>query len=113
MKLKLLLVAVFVAGFSASFALASSQKGKDPTTTTGTATTSKKPKCAQVELKGDSAAGSFTFTVKKANKSRSSLVGQQITLAIAAGGKVKAKACTTAGSSALTLRDLHVEQHTK
>jgi hypothetical protein len=110
MKLKLLLVAVFVAGFSASFALASSEKGHDPTTT-GTTTTSKKPKCAQVELKGDSAAGSFAFTVKKANKSGSKLVGQQVTLTIAAGDKVKAKACTTTGSSALTLRELHVDHH--
>jgi hypothetical protein len=110
MKFKLFLAVLFAAGLSTSLALASSQKGHD-STTTSTTTTSKKAKCAQVELKGDSAAGSFTFTVKKANKSGSSLVGQQVTLAIAAGDKVKAKACTTAGSSALTLRDLHVYQH--
>ena len=110
MKIKLLLAVVFVAGFGASLALASSQRGND-STTTGTSTTGKKPKCAQVELKGDATSGSLTFMVKKANKRGRNLVGQQVTLVVASGAKVKAKACTTEGSAALTLRDLHVEQH--
>jgi hypothetical protein len=109
-KFKALLVVLFVAGVAASLALAQPFKKPPPTTgtTTTTTTPTPKPKCNQVELKGTATAGSVTFTVTKANKGRS-IVGTAATLAIPAGAKVKAKACTTAGSSALTLRDLHVE----
>jgi heme-binding NEAT domain protein len=113
MKLKAILVVVFVAGLAASLAFAASPKsGKPgkPGTTTGstTTTTSKKPKCRQVELKGNGATGSVSFTVLKANKRGRSLVGTSVTLTVPAGAKVKAKACSGDGG-ALTLRDLHVK----
>jgi hypothetical protein len=107
MKIKALVVALFAAGLAASLALASSGPG---TTTTTTTTTGKKAKCAQVELKGTANAGSLGFVVKKASKRGRALVGTTVTLAVPAGAKVKAKACTTAGSSTLTLRELHVQQ---
>jgi hypothetical protein len=109
MKIKALVAVLFVAGLAASFALASPQK-KGPSTSTSTSatTTTAKQKCRQVELKGDATGGSAAFTVKKANKRGKSLVGSAVTLVIPAGAKIKAKACSTEGSSALTLRDLHV-----
>ena len=112
MKLKAILLVVFVAGLAASLAFAGAPKsGKPgkPGTTTGstTTTTSKKPKCQQVELKGNGATGSVSFTVLKASKRGRSLVGTSVTLNVAAGAKVKAKACSGEGG-ALTLRDLHV-----
>ena len=112
MKLKAILLAVFVAGLAASLAFAAapnSGKPGKPGSTTGstTTTTSKKPKCRQVELKGNGATGSVSFTVSKANKRGRSLVGTSVTLSVPAGAKVRAKACTGEGG-ALTLRDLHV-----
>lgn len=111
MKLKAILLIVFVAGLAASLAFAGTPKsgkpGKPGTTTGSTTTTSKKPKCQQVELKGTGATGSVSFTVSKANKRGRSLVGTSVTLSVAAGAKVKAKACSGEGGS-LTLRDLHV-----
>ena len=114
MKVRVLLIVLLVAGFAASLALAKGPKPTKPgnalvtTTTTSTTTTTAKPKCNQVELKGNATAGSITFTVTKANKRGRALVGTAVTLTVPAGAKVKAKACTTAGSSALTFRDLHV-----
>jgi hypothetical protein len=111
MKIKALVVALFVAGLAASLALASPQKRGDTTASTSTTTTTgKKPKCFQVELKGTANAGSLGFVVTKANKRGRDLVGKTVVLAVPAGAKVKAKACTSAGSSALTLRELHVQQ---
>jgi hypothetical protein len=109
MKIKALVVALFVAGLATSLALASPQKRGDTTSST-TTTTGKKPKCFQVELKGTANAGSLGFVVQKANKRGRDLVGKTVVLAVPAGAKVKAKACTSAGSSALTLRELHVQQ---
>jgi hypothetical protein len=115
MKLKVLLAVLFVAGLAASLALAASPKqkpGTKPTSTsTTTTTTGKKPKCNQVELKGNATAGSVTFTVLKANKRGRSLVGTAVTLTVPAGGKIKAKACSGTGG-ALTLSDLHVKAKT-
>ena len=111
MKIKAILAVVFVAGLAASLAFAaapsSGKPGKPGASTSSTTTTSKKPKCQQVELKGNGATGSVSFTVLKANKRGRSLVGTSVTLNIAAGAKVKAKACSGEGG-ALTLRDLHV-----
>jgi hypothetical protein len=114
MKIKALVLALFLGGLVTSFALGAPEKERKPkqsatttTTTTSTTTTSKKPKCDQVELKGSAAAGSITFTVTKASKRGRNLVGTAVTLAIPAGAKVKAKACSTSGGP-LTLRDLHV-----
>jgi hypothetical protein len=107
MKLKVLLAVLFVAGLAASLALAASPKPQKTTTAT-TTTTSNKPKCQQVELKGNATSGSVAFTVVKANKRGRSLVGTSVTLTVPAGGKIKAKACSGEGG-ALTLRDLHVK----
>ena len=111
MKLKAILAVVFVAGLAASLAFAASPKTGKPGKpgagpTTASTTTSKKPKCQQVELKGNGATGSVSFTVQKANKRGRSLVGTSVTLSIPAGAKVKAKACSAGGT--LSLRDLHV-----
>jgi hypothetical protein len=111
MKIKALVAVLFLAGLAASFALASPQKRSPSTSTTTsstTTTTGKKAKCHQVELKGEATGGSVAFTVKKANKRGRDLVGDAVTLVIPAGAKVKAKACTAEGSSALTLRNVHV-----
>ena len=107
MKLKVLLAVLFVAGLAASLALAASPKPQKTTTAT-TTTTAKKPKCQQVELKGNATSGSVAFTVVKANKRGRGLVGTSVTLTVPAGGKIKAKACSGEGG-ALTLRDLHVK----
>jgi predicted secreted protein len=112
MKVKaLLLVALFVVGLTASLALASPSKHPKGSTesqsTTTTTSTSTKPKCDQVELKGNASSGSVAFTVTKANKRGRNLVGTQVTLVVPAGASIKAKACS-AGST-LTLRDLHVK----
>jgi len=108
MKIKALLVVVlFVVGLVASLAFAKSPKPSANALTT-TTTTATKPKCDQVELKGNATVGSITFTVAKANKRGRNLVGKPVTLVIPAGAKVKAKACTAAGAL-LTLRELHVK----
>ena len=109
MKLKaLVLTALFVAGLTASLALAApSKKGVEAQTTTTTTSDPKKPKCEQAELKGTATGGTFAFAVTKANKRGQNLVGTSVNLVIPAGAKVNAKVCTTAGG--LTLRDLHVK----
>jgi hypothetical protein len=115
MKVKALVVALLVAGIAASLALAKAPKSPKPPKPAATTTTAAKPakpakpKCDQVELKGNATAGSITFTVAKANKRGRTLVGTTVTLTVPAGAKIKAKACTTPGSSTLTLRDLHVK----
>jgi hypothetical protein len=109
MKIKVLLLALLVAGIATSFALAKAPKPPKGISTVVTTTTTPKTKCDQVELKGNATAGSVTFTVTKANKRGRGLVGTVVTLTVPAGAKVKAKACTTASSTALTLRDLHVK----
>jgi predicted secreted protein len=108
MKTKTLLfvAALFVLGLTASLALASPSRNTEAQTTT-TTNASEKPKCAQVELKGNATSGSVAFTATKANKSGQNLVGKSVTLAIPAGASVKAKACVT--GSTLTLRLLHVK----
>jgi predicted secreted protein len=106
MRISALLAALFVVGLVVSLALASPTKKPKPQATN--TTTASKPKCDQVELKGNATAGSVTFTVTKANKRGRSLVGTAVTLVIPADAKVKAKACSAAGG-ALTLRNLHVK----
>jgi hypothetical protein len=109
-KLKVLVVtALFVAGLTASLALAApSKKGVEAqTTTTSTTSDPKKPKCEQAELKGTATGSTFGLTVTKANKRGRDRVGTSVNLVIPAGASVKAKVCTTGGG--LTLRDLHVK----
>jgi hypothetical protein len=105
MKIKALLLVLIVAGFTASLALAKPPKPAATTTTM----TAPRPKCDQVELKGNATTGGITFTVARASKRGRALVGTTVTLAVPAGAKIKAKACTTAGTSALTLRELEVK----
>ena len=110
MKLKvLILTTVFVAGLTASLALAAPSKNEKGSTAAQTTTTgeSKKPKCEQAELKGTATGSAFAFAVTKANKRGANLVGTAVNLVIPAGATVKAKVCTTAGG--LTLRDMHVK----
>jgi hypothetical protein len=112
MKLKILIAALFVAGFASSFALAGGTRGAVDTTTglstTGaTTTTSDKPKCQSVELRGSDGTGSVTFTATKASKRGAAFAGKPVTLAIAAGAKVHATACLDA-AGALTLKHLEL-----
>jgi len=109
MRVKALLVILFVAGLAASLALAGSPKPSAEAQTTTTTTTTKKPKCDQVELKGKATVGSLTVTVAKANKRGRNLVGTAVTFVVPAGAKVKAKACSTNGAAPLMLRELHVK----
>lgn len=104
MKVKALIAALFVAGLAASFALADGgTPGGTTTTTTGGA-----PKCQKVELKGSNASGSVSFTVVKANKKGSDLVGKSATLTVPAGASVSATACRDAAGN-LTLHGLEVK----
>jgi hypothetical protein len=132
MKLKILFVALFVAGVAASIALAaprdSGTGSTTGTTTTGTtATTTTRHKgdddhggkqkgngCRQVELKGTVAASTLTLTVTKANGAGRGL-GSSVTLTVPAGTvKVHGRLCTTASGtttpagSTLQLTDLKV-----
>ena len=110
MKVSAFLAALFACGVLTSLAIASPSKHEKPTTTTTDATTAStpKPKCNQVELKGTAMAGTFSFTVTKANKRGRDLVGTPVSLAVPVDAKVKAKACMAEGG-ALTLRALHVK----
>jgi hypothetical protein len=129
MKLKILFLALFVAGIAASIALAAprdngsgSTTGTTTTGTTGTTTTrhhkgDDKPKgngCRQVELKGTVTASTLSLTVTKANGPARGL-GSSVTLTIPAGTvKVHGRLCTTASGtttpagSTLQLTDLKV-----
>ena len=133
MKLKVLIAALFVAGFASSFALAGGTRaavdtttGTTGTTTTGTTgtttasgtttgatttgtttTTPAAPKCQKVELKGSNGTGSVTFTVDKSSKKASDLVGKPATLTVPAGAVVQATACRDA-AGVLTLRSLEL-----
>jgi hypothetical protein len=94
MKLKALLLAVLVAGFGASFALA--DDGGTDGTTTAVASKPSKPSghgdCRRIELRGTlaSATGtSFVLDVQKANDAGAALVGKQATVAVAAKALVR------------------------
>jgi hypothetical protein len=124
MKLKILFLALFVAGVAASIALAgptnhgsgkygatvtgTTATGTTATNTTGTTTTGRKDDhgkqanrtgCRQVELKGTVAASTVTVTVTKANGPARNL-GGSVTLMIPAGAvKVHGRICTTASGT--------------
>jgi len=122
MKAKAVLVAVFVAGIAASFAVAAPSdddggKGKGKhrsaaattTATTGTTTTTPAQRCRNVELKGTAAPSSFTMTVEKASRRARDVKTATITFS----GKVKvsARMCstgTTAAAATFQLRVLKV-----
>ena len=96
MKLKALVLVLFVAGFGASFALAEdggSGSTSTSTTTTGTTTKEEHGKdCRKLELKGTlaSASGSsFVMNVVKANKAGDALEGKPATVAVDAKTRVR------------------------
>jgi hypothetical protein len=133
MKLKILFLALFVAGIAASIALAA-PSGDGSTTaasTTGTATTSTgkhgdkdgehgkkdKPanaeKCRNVELRGTLAAGTLTVAVDKSGGPGKALVGSSATLTVGGKVRVSARLCsagTTATAQTLQLRELKVDK---
>jgi hypothetical protein len=125
MKIKVLIGILFVAGVAAALAVATPTRADNGTTAAATTTTTTgehkngkqddgdekdKPKksCQNVSLKGGNGSGSVALTVTKADHKGSSLVGKQVTLTIAAGATLNAKACLDS-SGALTLRQLHVD----
>jgi hypothetical protein len=90
MKLKALVLTLFVAGFGASFALAE-DGGSGSTTSTSTTTTAGKD-CRKLELKGTLASGSgtsFVMNVVKANKAGDALEGKPATIAVDAKTRVR------------------------
>jgi hypothetical protein len=129
MKLKVIVTALCVAGFAASFAFADNPPtggtttGVTSTTTTTTSTTTTKvgdagkgkdngnhgdkTGCSRIELKGSKGSGSLSFTVDKANKKGSALNGQPVTLTIPADASIKANVCLDASGN-MTLQELKV-----
>jgi hypothetical protein len=92
-QLKALVLALFVAGFGASFALAE-DGGSGSTTSTSTTTTKEEhlKDCRKLELKGTlaSASGSsFVMNVVKANKAGDALEGKPATVAVDAKTRVR------------------------
>jgi hypothetical protein len=124
MKLKILFLALFVAGIAASIALASpsadgtgtTTTATTPTATTGTTTTGehhkgdkgkdKGKKCHSLELKGTLGAGQITLAVDKANKQGRDLAGTTVTLALTGAAKVHAKVCGDGTAQTIQLTDL-------
>jgi hypothetical protein len=118
MKAKAVLVAVFVAGIAASFAVASPShdggKGKGKrgtaasatTATTGTTTTAAAQRCRNVELKGTAAPSTFTMTVEKASRRARDVKTATVTFS----GKVKvsARMCSTGQAAAAATFQLRV-----
>jgi hypothetical protein len=93
MKLKALVLALFVAGIGASFALAE-DGGSGSTTSTGTTTTKEHggKDCRKLELKGTlvSAAGSsFVMNVVKASKAGDALERKPATIVVDAKTRVR------------------------
>ena len=100
MKLKILLLAVFAAGLSASLAFAEDGKPKD-----------KAPACTPVHLEGTMAPQSLTMTVAKGSKDAVA-AGSQLTLTVGTTGqtvRVNVEACTTGSGSTLQYVVKHVE----
>jgi ubiquitin len=121
MKAKAVLVAVFVAGIAASFAVAAPSdddggKGKGKhrgatvaattAATTGTTTTTPAQTCRNVELKGTAAPSTFTMTVEKASKRARNV--KSATVTISGRVKVSARMCSTGGQGAAATFQLRV-----
>jgi len=94
MKLKALVLALFVAGLGASFALAD-DGGSGSTTSTGTTTTKEEhggKDCRKLELKGtlaSSSGTSFVMNVVKASKAGDALEGKPATIGVDAKTRVR------------------------
>jgi hypothetical protein len=111
MKIKAILLALAVAGFAASFAVASDGDEKKAGTTTGATTGEKgdKAKCKNVSLKGTAAQTSFTVAVDKSSKAGRDLASA--TLAFSGKVSINARMCaaaTAGGTPTFTLRELKV-----
>jgi hypothetical protein len=109
MRIKALIAALFVAGFTASIGLGATRDhggGDDGTTTTSTVTTTT-PHCQAVVLAGAASSGSVAFKAAHTSKNAAKLAGTAVTLTISSGAHVVAVACTGA-DGALTLRSLRV-----
>jgi hypothetical protein len=112
MKVKALILALFVAGVMASIAVgATRDHGDDGTTTTRTVSTgttpTPEPRCKAVGLAGLASSGSVAFTATHTSKNGAKFANTAVTLSIPAGARVVAVACVDA-SGALTLRSLRV-----
>jgi hypothetical protein len=119
MKAKAVLVAVFVAGIAASFAVAAPShdgggdngKGKNrAAATTGTTATTPTTRCRNVELRGTAAPSTFTMTVEKASKRARDV--KSATVTFSGPVKVNARMCTattaTPGTTAAATFELRV-----
>ena len=99
MKLKILLISVFVAGVGASYALAGDGKHHGGG-------------CQNVHLRGTVAPQTLTVTVDKAGEHSSLAAGTQVTLALGGTGqtvRVNVEACSTGTGAALQLTARSVE----
>src|SRR5438270_2244090 len=100
MKLKMLLISVFVAGVGASYALAGDGKHHGDNG------------CQNVHLRGTVAPQSLTVTVDKAGEHSSIAAGTQVTLAVGSAGqtvRVNVEACSTGTGSALQMTARSIE----
>jgi hypothetical protein len=95
MKLKMLLFAVFAAGFAASMAFADDGKKNDHGNGNG--------RCHEVHLSGTVAAQSLAVTLDKGSNKAGLAAGSTVTLALGAAGqtvRVNVEACNTAADGA-------------
>lgn len=110
MKAKALLVAVFVAGIAASFAVAApndhGDKGKGKNKSAATTSTTPGQTCRRVELKGTVPASTFTMTVQKASRRARPITSATVTFS--GPIKVNARMCTTGTTPTTTTFELRV-----
>ncbi len=126
MKLKILLMALFLAGVGASLALAAPRAHGTGTTTgttaAGTTTTGKHhgesgSGCRNVELKGTIANGTLSLAVtgppgrRDGHKTTKGPVGQTVSLSVSGKASVQARVCGASGSQTYQLRVLKVDEH--
>src|SRR5438270_12239718 len=100
MKLKMLLISVFVAGVGASYALAGDGKHHGDNG------------CQNVHLRGTVAPQNLTVTVDKAGEHSGVAAGTQVTLALGGTGqtvRVNVEACSTGTGTALQRTARRVE----
>ena len=99
MKLKILLLAVFAAGLSASLAFADGGKHKD-----------NGPTCTPVHLEGTVAPQSLTMTVTHSGEGGTVAAGSTVTLAVGTTGqtvRVNVEACSSGGT--FTVKHLELQ----
>jgi len=106
MKLKVMLITVFVAGLGASFALANDGHGKQ-----GDKGSSK---CSPVHLRGTIAPQTLTVTADKGSKKLNLAAGSQVVLQLGATGQTvrfEAEACqiTVGSATQLQVKSLEIK----